>query len=121
MSTLPAEHRGWEDAVEPPKTKNEIESEIRDLALGLNWIRRTRGHNSRDISKPFSSEKNLTCFICDEEVPSYQTLQLACGHRHCYNCLRQNFEIVIAHPAQYPPKCCDSLDIEQGTLVLSPE
>ncbi|KAK6338092.1 hypothetical protein TWF696_001563 [Orbilia brochopaga] len=98
-----------------------LQYQIHSLAVGLKWVKRSRTSIASTTKKLFSNEQTATCFICDDALFLYESVKLPCGHRHCNDCIKQNYELVINEPECYPPRCCEPLDPKKTIFVLSQE
>ncbi|KAK6331631.1 hypothetical protein TWF718_002180 [Orbilia javanica] len=101
-----------------PATSAEAGQTIHSYALALGWASKS---NRKSLQRPFVGEKKAKCTICGDTFLGYELERLICGHRHCRDCLRQNFQYVINDPTAYPPKCCRVLPLSQTAFVLSDE
>ncbi|KAK6345879.1 hypothetical protein TWF730_010222 [Orbilia blumenaviensis] len=99
-----------------PATAAEAGQTIHALATTLGWTANRKSHH-----RPFGGEKTAKCIICGDSFLGYELQRLRCGHRHCRDCLRQNFQHVINDPTAYPAKCCNHLPLAETSFVLSDE
>ncbi|KAI2470984.1 hypothetical protein F4781DRAFT_420906 [Annulohypoxylon bovei var. microspora] len=53
---------------------------------------------------------NLQCDICSEDAPRALIFSLACGHRHCKNCLWSNAHMAYRSKPFMPARCCVVID-----------
>ncbi|KAF3904546.1 hypothetical protein ABW21_db0201855 [Orbilia brochopaga] len=101
------------------KTVEEVQDEIHRRAVRIGWARRNAAPETKRRTKAYSGEGRSKCFICDEALFLYESVELACGHRHCNDCIKRNYETVLNTPECYPPRCCQPLNIKQTIFVLS--
>ncbi|KAF3298092.1 hypothetical protein TWF132_004230 [Orbilia oligospora] len=99
-----------------PTTAAEAANLIHAHAVALRWA------STRNVTKrPFFPERNGKCTICGDSFPGYELQRLNCGHRHCRDCLRQNYQHVINNPENHPAKCCQGLSFSETSFVLTDE
>ncbi|EWC47891.1 hypothetical protein DRE_02773 [Drechslerella stenobrocha 248] len=98
-----------------PATAVEASRTIRALALDLGWGK----PKSNSRAYIYSRENAESCLICADTFQRYQLVRLTCGHYHCQDCLRQNYQVVLNDHAAYPPRCCQDLLLAQTGFVLS--
>ncbi|KAK6506483.1 hypothetical protein TWF506_011390 [Arthrobotrys conoides] len=99
-----------------PATAAEAAKIIHAHAVSLRWASTRKVTN-----RPFFAERDGKCTICGDICPGYELQRLICGHRHCRDCLRQNYQHVINDPTNYPAKCCQILPLSETSFVLSDE
>ncbi|KAK6524441.1 hypothetical protein TWF281_011349 [Arthrobotrys megalospora] len=99
-----------------PTTAAEAGQTIHTLATTLGWTSKRK-----TSQRAFIGEKAAKCTICGDTFLGYELQRLVCGHRHCRDCLRQNFQYVINNPTAYPAKCCKNLPLSETSFVLSDE
>ena len=63
-----------------------------------------RRHSTSAVPTPPRLVECLTCG--SDDIPSTQSVKLACSHRMCHDCLKRVFEMSVKDPAHMPPKCC---------------
>ncbi|KAF3120048.1 hypothetical protein TWF569_003379 [Orbilia oligospora] len=99
-----------------PTTAAEAANLIHAHAVALRWA------STRNVTKrPFFPERNGKCTICGDSFPGYELQRLNCGHRHCRDCLRRNYQHVINNPENHPAKCCQGLSFSETSFVLTDE
>ncbi|KAF3936143.1 hypothetical protein ABW19_dt0200954 [Dactylella cylindrospora] len=101
-----------------PTTAAEAGQTIRSLAATLGWTQAKGAAAKRRLTHIYSKEKNAKCTICQDTYLGYEVVRLNCGHRHCHDCLRQNYQCVLNDPTAYPPKCCSILPLMETAFVL---